>query len=174
MSPEEEFAFMYLAKVKYPYKKDWEKDLGYGLSAPITLENEELGDYKQYVNASDPEKQWVRELKKGDMVFLEKNSNGNGYIIKRKTLKDFEDRKLSVKSIENTSPVGIQGNNCVEKELEQVKNSAKILGECIKEIESQIAEAKTQFSGEDVRCLAISMFIQLMRSKKSGFDYSVN
>lgn len=146
---------MFSAKVKYPYRKDWEKDLGYGLSAPITFVNDEIGEYKQYVNATDPQKQWVRELKKGDQVHLEANSNGSGYIVRR-----ISEEVPEISSTQN--------------EVEQVKNSAKILGQCIKEIEAQLQEAQTQFTSEDVRCLAISMFIQLMRGKKVSFDYSVN
>lgn len=167
---------MILAKVKYPYKKDWEKDLGYGISAPITLENEELGDYKQYVSAEDPKKQWIRELKKGDYVFLEKNINGNGYVIKRQSLNNSEGLKENnLKISEDVSEkVSAEIFNENENESEKVKNSAKVLGACIKEIETQLGDTKTQFTSEDVRCLAISMFIQLMRGRKTGFDFSSN
>lgn len=145
---------MIRAKVKYPYKKEWEKDMGYGQSAPITFESSEIGDYKQYVSATDPKKQWVRELKKGELVYLEANSNGSGYIIKQ------------------MPSDGAQSDD--KFDLEQVKLSAKVLGECIKEIEEQLKESQTSFTSEDVRCLAISMFIQLMRSRKSSLEFSLN
>ncbi len=145
---------MIIAKVKYPYKKEWEKDMGYGQSAPITFQSEEIGDYKQYVSATDPQKNWIRELKKGEKVTLEPNQFGNGYIVKH---------------------IEVQENlNNQSNEYDQVKSSAKILGNCVKEIEKEIADAQTAFTSEDVRSLAISMFIQLMRSKKSGYEYSVN
>jgi len=141
---------MYPAVVKYPYKKEWEKDMGYGLSAPITFVNEEIGEYKQYINANDPKKQWIKDLKKGDKVSLVANPNGNGYIIKQSSA---EEPRI---------------------ETNTVKDSARILGQCIREIETELKEAEIQFTSEDVRSLAISMFIQLMRAKRSGYDYSVN
>lgn len=149
-----DLVFMILAKVKYPYKKEWEKDMGYGQSAPITFETDEIGEYKQYVSATDPKKQWVRELKKGSSVYLEANPNGNGYIVKQKPCNDSEPKP--------------------QFDMEQVKFSALVLGECIKEIEAQLTDSKTTFTSEDVRCLAISMFIQLMRSKRTSYEFSLN
>lgn len=145
---------MYLAKVKYPYKKEWEKDAGYGLSAPITFENEEIGDYRQYVNAVDPNKQWIRELKKGEEVYLEKNIAGSGYMVK-----PFQ---------RETSDDPVSGGESL------VKTNAKVLGECIKEVENQLHDTKTKFTSEDVRSLAITLFIQSIKGKKMDLDYSVN
>lgn len=134
---------MFTAKVKYPYKKEWEKDVGYGPSAPITLESNEIGDYRQYINSVDEKKQWIRELKKGDQVYLEQNMDGNGYIIK---------------------PAPVQNNS-----IDIVKNNAEILGACIREIEKQLKTVQTGFTSEDVRCLAISMYIQLTKAKRADF-----
>ncbi|OGI01132.1 MAG: hypothetical protein A2Y25_10060 [Candidatus Melainabacteria bacterium GWF2_37_15] len=151
---------MIFAKVKYPYKKEWEKDMGYGQSAPITFESADIGDYKQYVSASDPKKQWIRELKKGDQVYLEANQTGNGYMIRQAN---------------GDSPAtGVNLTQPAQLNIDQVKVSATVLGECIKEIEEELKETQTQFTSEDVRCLAISMFIQLMRSKKSNIEFSLN
>ncbi|HSA06393.1 MAG TPA: hypothetical protein P5556_04375 [Candidatus Gastranaerophilales bacterium] len=145
---------MFLAKVKYPYKKEWEKDLGYGLSAPITLENKEIGDYRQYVKANDPEKQWLRSLKKGEEVYIEKNSLGNGFIIK----------PIQSDSTTEESP---------KNEASKIKNNAKILIECIKEVELQLQETKTSFTSEDVRSLSISLYIQSMKEKKFNWEYEI-
>ena len=127
---------MIRAKVKYPYKKEWEKDIGYGQSAPITFESDIIGEYKQYVSATDFKKQWLRELKKGDEVHLEEHPNGSGYIVKQLTFES-----------QNTG--------------DQVKDSARVLIECIREIEEQLKFTSTPFTSEDIRSLAISMFIQL-------------
>ncbi len=145
---------MHLARVKYPYKKEWEKDMGFGLSAPITFENEDFGDYRQYVNAKDPKKQWIRELKKGEEVYLEKNTAGSGYVVKPAS-KESKDEPVQT------------GDT-------QIKINAKMLGDCIKEIENQLRDTKTPFTSEDVRSLAISLFIQTMRDKKAELDFSMN
>jgi len=146
---------MLLAKVKYPYKKEWEKDSGYGVSAPITFENSEIGDYRQYVNAADPKKQWIRELKINDEVYLEKNSAGSGFIVKPVT----------------GSPAEEDSQNNGYK---QIRINAKVLGDCIKEVEAQLEDTRTPFTSEDIRSLSISLFIQSMRGKKADLEYSVN
>ena len=149
------------AKVKFEYKKEWEKDNGYGLSAPVTFESDKLPEnekgykeYRQYVKAEDQNKEWIRKLKKGQEVFLIPNPTGNGYIVNR------EEEETSEQLFDS---MGKEDNKVEKKTEDKTFQYTDTLTSIIMQLETRLAECKTQFTSEDIRSMAISLFIQAAR-----------
>lgn len=124
----------------------------YGSGIEFTFKSDDIGEYKSKKKDADLNGErygFLRDLPIGSVVDLKKNDKGAGYFINQ-----VKEQPETTEDIFNSMGKPEQSGNKVEK-------MADLLSECEKAMKSRL---DTNFySPEQVKCFAVSLFIQVAR-----------
>lgn len=141
----------------------------YGTGIEINFYSEQIGDYKRKIRNDDARNQWVTQLQDGKKVELVKNTKGKGYFINQLNEETTEQIFNSLGEENNQpppQPVQVNTSSMNNFLSESVKKKSDLMTECYVSMKTSLNSRGliNDLTSEDIRCMAISLFIQLERN----------